>query len=736
MREPVPSPGRRGVLAAVAGAVAALALAVPAAHAADDCPNAAVRAAQNGTQLPECRAYEQVSDTFKNGNAIRNDLQAVSPAGGLLMYVNNTSFGDALSNVVSREVARRGPSGWTSTSMLPALNDRLPTLNDSPYLGAISPTFDSAIYTTIYPLSPDDRGTMYPGLEKTNNDIYQYGADGSLSWLSKPPVLPDTSATEVLFTRASADLTRVIVETDRALDPAFPGLTTRQFYMIVDKHQPRLLSVLPDGTPSDGVFDDNNKRSTYADAGFTRVVFKTAANDRLYVREHADDPAAAQTRELTLGAAGASCSSPDIIRLTPDGRRLIVACVGDGAEPDPTAAMQSLYLADVDTGAVTRLPVTGTVMASSPDLSRIWVASADRALPGAKDGNLYLIRNGELSLAAAYPTGGVAATASFPGVLSADGDQIVFTSDQDLGFPNGGTDQVYRYDATVGASSLSCVSCRPDGVAATAAGQLTAPDGGSSAAAPGAISSDGRRVFFSTPTRLLPGDTNGVMDAYLWVDGKAHLLSSGRSPVRSAWVGSSADGSEAYFTTTESLVPQDVDSGVGDLYSATVDGGFAVKADAASCTTGCQGPGKVLDPLPTPGTAAFTGPADVDPDAASRPATLVKVFSVEGIGATARATWARGRTASVRVRLSHPGTATAVMTARIGKRSVVVARVSRTAKGGGTLALPLRLSKRARTALAREGVLRTTVRVTVPGAGAAQSASFVLRTAKAKRGRR
>jgi hypothetical protein len=733
MRVPVRSHGRRGVFAVAAGAVVALALAAPAAYAADDCPNAAVRAAQNGAQLPECRAYEQVSDTFKNGNAIRNDLPAISPGGGLLMYVNNTSFGDALSNIVSRTVARRGPDGWTSKSMLPPLTDRLPSLNDSPYVGAVSPTFDSAIYSTYYPLSPDDRGTAFPGLDRVNNDIYQYGADGSLSWLSRPPVLPDTSASGVEFTRASADLSHVIVETDRALDPAFPDLTTRQFYMVVDKQQPRLLSVLPDGTPSPGVYDDNNKLSTYSDARFSRVVFKTAdPNTPLYVREHADDPAAAQTRVLTLGSAGAPCVNPEIVRLTADGRRLLVSCMG-GAQPDPASVERSLYLADVDTGAVTRMPVTGVVTASD-DLSRIYVASQDKAVAGAEDGSLYLIRNGELSLVATYTAAGVGPVFR-PASLSADGDQIAFTSDQDLGFSNGGLGQVYRYDATVGAASLSCVSCRPDGAAATDAGQITPPFTATGTAGAGAISSDGRRVFFSTASRLLPGDTNGVMDAYLWLDGKLHLVSSGRSPVSSSWAGASADGSETYFTTTESLVPQDVDSGVGDLYSATVGGGFAVAADAASCTTGCQGPGKGLEPLPTPGTVAFTGPADVDADA-SQPTTLVKVFSVEGIGATARATWARGRQASVRVRLSHPGTATAVMRARIGKRSVVIARVSRTAADGGTLSLPLRLSTKARAALRREGLLRTTVRVTVPGAGGAQSASFVLRTAKAKAGRR
>lgn len=725
------SSGRRGALAAAAGAVAALALAAPAAHAADACPNADVRAVQNGAQLPECRAYEQVSAQFKNGNAIAGNVPAISPGGGLLLYQNNTTFGEALSNLASRTVARRGPDGWNSTSMVPPFTGRVATLSNIPKFAAVSRAFDSVIYTTSYPLSPDDQGSSVATLETNNDDVYQYSADGSLDWLSRTPVLPDLSRPDATFTMASEDLTRVVVRTERALDPAYPVTTGQQYYLVVDKQQARLLSVLPDGTASSGV-SVQNMRFTWGDERFSRILFVTdTPNDGLYLRDHADDPAAAQTRELTFGPARARCASPDVKRVSPDVRRLLVSCLGD-AQPDPAASERPLYLADVDTGAATRLPVNGQVVAASDDLSRIYVMSAERAVAGAGDNSLYLVRNGELSLVATY-TGPL----DFPDVsspaLSADGDQIAFVSNFPLGFPTGDLAQIYRYDATVGAASLSCVSCPADGSAATDAAFLSMQHANSSAAAAGAVSSDGRRVFFSTRTGLLPGDTNGMLDAYLWLDGQLHLISTGRSAVDSAAAGASADGSEAYFTTADSLVPQDVDSGVVDLYAATVGGGFAAAGDETSCTTDCQGPARGLEQLQTPGTISFNGPGDVDE--AAEP-TVVKVFSVAGIGTRARATWARGGRAAVRVRLSHPGAATAVMRARIGKRSVVVARTSRRAAGGGTVSLPLRLSRRARAVLRRQGVLRTTVRVTVPGAGGAQSASFELRTAKAKRGRR
>jgi hypothetical protein len=730
MRVPVRSHGRRGVLAVAAGAVAALALAAPVASAADDCPNAAVRAAQNGTKLPECRAYEQVSAQYKNGNAILSDLPAVSPNGGQLLYENNATFGNALSNLAGRTVARRGADGWRSTSMVPPFIGRIPTLSDVPKTVAVSSAFDSAIYVTSYPLSPDDRGSSVPALEMTNPDLYQYDADGSLTWLSRTPVLPDASSSAVDFATTSADTSRVVVRTERALDPAFPDVTTVQYYLTVDKQQARLLSVLPGGAASDGV-PGGSGLGVWGNEDLSRIVFKPAADDALYLRDHADDPAAAQTRELTFGPAGASCNAPVVSRLTADGRRMLVSCTG-GAYPDPAAGQQQFYVADVDSGEVTRLPVMGQVVASSEDLSRIYIMSQERAVPGAEDASLYLVRNGELSLVTTVTGFGITGKFMSP-ALSADGDQIAFMSDHELGFPSGGLEQVYRYDATVGAASLSCVSCPPGGVTATGSGALSPPAAEGLAAAAGALSSDGRRVFFTTTSRLVPGDTNGVADAYLWLDGQVHLISSGRNAVGSYVSGASADGSEAYFTTAESLVPQDIDNGVGDLYAATIDGGFAAGRGEAPCTTDCQGPAKELEALQALGTVLFSGPGDVEDAPQS---AVVKVFRVEGVGPKARATWARGGRASVRVRLSHSGRATAVMRARIGKRSVVIARASQSAAGGGTVSLPLRLSKAARAALGREGVLRATVRVTVPDAGGAQSASFVLRTAKAKAGRR
>lgn len=243
----------------------------------------------------------------------------------------------------------------------------------------------------------------------------------------------------------------------------------------------------------------------------------------------------------------------------------------------------------------------------------------------------------------------------------------------------------------------------------------------------GSVSEDGRRFFFNSTAALVPADRNGKADAYMWKDGELSLLGSGTDSAGSGFAYASADGSTAFIYSAENLAPQDVDNGVVDVYAVRIDGGFLAPREPEPCTTGCQGPPRTLEPLQTPGTVTFTGPADADDP--ERP-QVVKVFSVGGIGTRTRAAWARGRRAAIGVRLSHGGTAKAVMRGRIGRRTVVVGSATRKAAGGGELSLPLQLSRRARTALRRQGSLRVTLRVTVAGAGGAQTATFTLKGAR------
>jgi len=712
---------------AVAAAVAtALALAPGgAAQAADSCPNAAVRAQQQSTRLPDCRAYELASPVDKQGQMVRQSLPFVRPDGDAAMFRANGAMAGAQGNIGGDFVVRRTAAGWVTTPYVPALAGglRIATLSDSTTVEALDADFEAALVSTGYPFEPDDQGRHPSTLEYTGEDLFRWQPGQSPFWLTRPVGTPDLSAGDTTFVWASEDLRRVVVRSPRPLTPELPSPPGDQLYLYADGRPADLLSVDDTGAPITLSLPGLPAQIAVSADGDT--VALRDASYRLWLRMDAADPAAARTTAPAWGAERTVCTlSEGVYGFTADGSELLFHCANPLRAGDPAG---TVYRGNVRTGAVTAVGPGLTAFGVSADMHALVGFDTSDPLHGTI---VYADDDGVREIADV----GVANPELDQVVFSANGRQVAFSTQTSLDPASGGFEQVYRFDADTG--ELDCVSCPGDGTPATGLSSIQAKTyvaDNRFAIRRGAISADGRRVFFTSANALVPNDVNRQPDAYEWQDGEAHLLGSGSDRVGTAFAYASADGDTAFIYSTENLVPQDVDNGVNDLYAVRVDGGFLAPEQAAPCTSGCQGPLPVLEPLQTPGTVSFTGPDDVD-DAAQPP--VVKVFSVAGLSARTRAAWARGARAPVSVRLSHGGTATALMRARIGTRFVTVARASRRASGGGTVALPLRLSARARGVLRRRGALRIRVRVTVPGAGAAQSASFVLRTAKAKRGRR
>lgn len=705
-------------LAAATAAGAALALSLTGAPAAlaDDCPNAAVRAQQNATYLPDCRAYELASPVDKQGQMVRASRPFVRPDGGAAMFRANGAMAGALANIGGDYVVRRTDAGWVTTPyILPMTHGlRIATLSDASEVVALDEQFEQALVTTSYPFDPDDLGRLSGTQEYTGDDVFRWAPGQVPFWLSRPIAAPDLSSAGADVTWAAPDLGRVLVSSSKALSSDLPSPTGQQQYLYADGQPAVLLSADPDGVP----FATATVPRTLD--GDTIVLY---ADSRLWLRTDAADPQLARTAELTWGPDRATCANVgSAFVLGADGGELLFQCLVPLRAGE---AIGTTYRGDLRTGEAVPI-AAAAVLGASDDLRRVLLRGDGRLLYADEDGVREI----------ADPGFGFWSVDQL--MLSADGSTVTFSSDGDLGFPDGGFEQVYRYDAEAegGAGELTCVSCYRDGREATGISSIQARTYVSDnrfEPRRGALSRDGRRLFFNSANALVARDVNNQPDAYLLQDGALHLLGPGDDRTGTAFAYASDDGDTAFVYATENLVPQDVDNGVNDLYAVRVGGGFLAPEPAAPCTIGCQGPLPPLEQVQTPGTVVFAGPGDVDD--AAQPA-VVKVFGVTGIGTRARARWARGARAAVQVRLSHAGTATAVMRARIGRRSLVVARVSRRAAGGGTVALPLRLSGRARTALRRQGALRTTVRVTVPGAGGAQTASFTLRTAKAKRGGR
>jgi hypothetical protein len=231
----------------------------------------------------------------------------------------------------------------------------------------------------------------------------------------------------------------------------------------------------------------------------------------------------------------------------------------------------------------------------SADGSRVYFFAQGALAPGAKPGatNLYVAHEQE----GKWTTSFIATT---PGIgvqhrISPDGRWLTFTTQTQLtGYDNrdvktGQPDnEVYLYDA--GADShpprLACESCNPSGARPTGSSEVPAPLFKPRGFEPlSRVLFDTGRMFFNSGDALVPQDVNANTDVYEFepagvggctsasttfttaTGGCVGLISSGVASGGSFFQDASATGADAFFTTRERLVPQDVD-GLLDVYDA------------------------------------------------------------------------------------------------------------------------------------------------------------------------
>ena len=148
------------------------------------------------------------------------------------------------------------------------------------------------------------------------------------------------------------------------------------------------------------------------------------------------------------------------------------------------------------------------------------------------------------------------------------------------------------------------------------------PAGDALAASNGLFMSDDGRTFFSTKAALVPFDTNGKVDVYEYTEGRPQLISSGTAST-DTWGGGlliypamtvglegvSADGVDVYFSTFDTLVPQDHNGEFIKFYDARTGGGFPFQAPPPPCKAAdeCHGVGSVGPASPQVGTGAQLG---------------------------------------------------------------------------------------------------------------------------------
>ncbi len=576
----------------------------------------ATQAAAAGPLLPDDRGWEMVSPVEKNGGQV--DPPGAIAGGGVLQAAadgNSVTYGSAASFAggqgappASQYLATRTGAGWSTENITaPIFSGTYDTANEGVPYQLFSPDLSSALLwagdhcrggaTGCAVDNPPLSGTEAPA---GYQDYYlrDNGAGSFQSLLTSADAANLDLAPadfDLRLAGASPDLQHVVLSTCAALTPDATEVpqgsgcdpTAQNLYEWSAGGGLSLINTAPGAAlaaPAGAVSDDGE-----------RVYFTQGGT--LYLREGAIAKPLEAAAEFQVASTDGS-----IAFFTAAGHlyRYQAAGAGTSAELTPSGGVVGVLGAS-DSGSV-------VYYQDGSGLER-WQGGVTTQVAAGAD--------------ASDPEDSPPATGTAR--VSADGEQLLFVSTASLSgydstdlIADSPDSEVYLYDAS-GAGTLACISCNPTGERpigpSTIPGALangTAP-GATDAYEPRVLSADGRRVFFDSADALVLTDTNtssadgaGVDDVYQWeaqgegscarAGGCLALISSGRSAGGASFVDASADGSDAFFLTDDSLVPSD--PGALDLYDARIGGGFPEPPPPLPCEgDSCQSlPSEPTDP--------------------------------------------------------------------------------------------------------------------------------------------
>jgi hypothetical protein len=629
--------------------------------------------------LPDGRVYEEVSPPNKHGyqaglTEFGVQFSLASPDGDAVAYQSKGPAGETDSSGLNENfVAERTSGGWRSRSTTArglGQNETTSLFLQFPIWIDYSPDLSHLVY--------DIGGPDVPGApEKGSANFYLLGSEplAEPTWLLRDAISPgpflgeEFPGTELVGMSPDASVV-YIADEGRLL----PQDASRSGWGLYEYRNGTLseAGVLPDGnvppsgslpaaTPGsthsvfhshnegennpaslDNQLSENGMRVFFVSSGELYVhkiepdgaehsVLVSASQVPGHVGEAAPDGAALfkNFAKNSLIEHPSEESAPTYAYASPDGSHVFFQSIDPLTSMAPDGSELKVYDFDVDTGSLEYLPhiaLGGIVTA-------------------AKDGSSFAFVNGasspeELDLWTAGPNGGSVSQivqlpgGGFvgPGRMVDENSVLVFQAQAAIvGFNNVGGEQIYRY--SIKANELECVSCPPAGVHPSGDAYLSVVDqnddtlrfgtaSNSTPNEPRGVSSDGKRVFFSSPDPLVGRDTDGSVDTYEWENGSVFLLSSGTSPQGSPFLDNSVSGGDVFLATTGELVHGDNDAGF-DVYDARIPRpGDNPPPVAAPCTGDvCQGPPSVPQLLGAPPSATFSGAGNV---VEARPADKAK----------------------------------------------------------------------------------------------------------------
>lgn len=441
-------PGWRFGLQVLGALGLAFVLTIGPARAAAPCPNQELRAGSS-VNLPDCRAYEQVSPSVKGGFDAASTGSSqfpadVAPSGAAVAYMGTGPFPGAVgSGIPHAHLSIRSEAGWTTSDATPA------TAQATPAGGWVLGYDFSEDLGQIVIKVPQQALTseLTPGAERLYN-LFLRRPDGSYRLVNSAPptVLPPPSCVEIClqesdtsaFAGASRDFSRILFETDDSL--VGTGAPVGSFANLYEnaEGQLHLVGILPDGAIASqgavagagglvlgGVKYSSQATGAWRDvnhamsADGTHVLFEAAADGGV------PDPAQSgmvelydridgtHTVEVSAPAAGATPANPapapaQFRGASEDGSHVLFTSSAELTTQSNTGAAnegQALYRYDPATGRLIDLSVDANpadaaiganvkgVVASSRDGSYVYFVASGELFPGrGVDGepNLYV----------------------------------------------------------------------------------------------------------------------------------------------------------------------------------------------------------------------------------------------------------------------------------------------------------------------------------------------------------
>jgi hypothetical protein len=641
-------------LLSVVAVLLCAAVGAPAALGADACQNEQLRAENNSTALPDCRAYELVSPDSNHARVNREQRANAVADGESLEYVTFDAPMNAQSAVpINNHIrARRDAShGWSGVSL------------SSPIVGPVAGYIDIRTMAVSEDLSATVDATKQPltGGAPGGFQTFLGREDGSHRLLV---------AGEASVPGGNSDFSHIYLQPPEALLPSDP-LAGGNIYSWTEARGFRLVGILPDGTPAPdgahlvgqiGAGLGSNGGGISADA--SRAVF--TSEGRLYLRfDDAEQTVEASKSERTVepdpnpGPALAVLNPLNpvpIAGITRAGSKVLFVAHSEltndaytgrsgGVATDAGADLYSYdsvsgHLADLTVDHNPADTATGAnvkaVFAATADGSYVYFTATGDLAPGATPGHasLYVAHDGNVDFVADANSLFRVSTEPAPRFyMTPDGHHVVFGSSGSLtGYDNTdpltGQPHVEVFYATIGAG-VQCVSCRVDGTRPTA--DTIVPEG--TLGRMRVVSDDGRRVFFESSDAVVPQASSGLSQVFEYENGKVSPISRLDSSSSANLLAASASGDDVYFATFDALVPA-LTAGDEAVFDARVAGGFPVASRPGCSGDACHPPpssapvsgvlaSRSLSAVQNIASPAFTSPVTPTP----RPLTRAQKFA-------------------------------------------------------------------------------------------------------------